>query len=610
MDRQRRNADSSARIMKALASSALSVIGALIAVTQYCDAFSSPPSSFMASSLISKSQRRSAAWTVKAVKEELPEETEVIVIGSGLAGLSCASLLSHCGVATRVLESHDTPGGAAHGWERRGFHFESGPSLYSGLSVDKSPNPLKGIFQIIGEEPEWITYDRWGTVLPCGAKFAAKIGPEEFGDVLAEHGGPGAQEEFAAIMERMKPLSNAAQALTSLALREDAGAIVTLLRYPRELLDTLSQGQALNDPFSKIMEEMELKNKFVINWLDMLCFLLQGLPAAGTMNAVMAYMLADWYRPGVTLDFPKGGSSAIVDALVRGVEKNVGNKVHVNCHVEEILVENGRASGVRLMDGTVIKATKAVVSNADPYVTNKLLAKARAAKLTPPKLDEYMDQLVSQDLDEGGIPDLKSFIHIHAGIDASGLPEVASADFPAQWAVVRDWDVGVEAPRNIVLCSMPSLIDDTLAPKGKHVLHAYVPATEPYEWWEGLDRTSDEYLKKKEEAADFLWSAIEEYVPNARERAIPGTVQIGTPLTHERFLRRTRGAYGPRVEAGQHTLPGHMTPLDGLLFTGDYTFPGIGVPATAASGAIAANNLVSVPQHWAMLNKIRLPDKK
>ena len=44
------------------------------------------------------------------------------------------------------------------------------------------------------------------------------------------------------------------------------------------------------------------------------CFLLQGLPASGTMNAVMAYMLADWYRPGVVLDFPKGGSGSIVGA--------------------------------------------------------------------------------------------------------------------------------------------------------------------------------------------------------------------------------------------------------------------------------------------------------
>lgn len=483
---------------------------------------------------------------MQAVKQQhVPEVVDVVVIGSGLSGLSCASLLSYCGKSTVVLESHDTPGGAAHTWTRRGFHFESGPSLYSGFSMDESPNPLKNIFQIIEEEPEWITYDRWGTVLPNGKKFAAKIGPEEFGDVLREHGGPGAEKEFAALMERMMPLSNAAQALTSMALREDVGAVLTLLRYPRELFATLKQGQALNEPFANIMNEMKITNKFVKNWLDMLCFLLQGLPAAGTMNAVMSYMLADWYRPGVTLDFPKGGSGAIVDALVRGVEKFGGN-VCVNCHVDEILVENGRAVGVKLSDGRIVNAKKAVVSNADPYITSKMLSNAREQGLTSDTMNAYMDSLVNVNEDTGGIPNLKSFIHIHAGIDATGLPEIPNANFPAQWAVVRDWDApeGVEAPRNIVLCSMPSLIDPTLAPEGKHVLHAYVPATEPYEWWEGLDRNSDEYKKKKDEAAEFLWSAIEEYVPNARERAVEGTVQIGTPLTHERFLRRSRGTYG------------------------------------------------------------------
>ena len=468
------------------------------------------------------------------------------------------------------------------------------------------------MFQIIGEEPEWITYDRWGTVLPGGIKFAAKIGPEEFGDVLDTYGGDGAKEEFEALMKRMGPLSDAAQALTSMALREDAGAVVTLLRYPRELFDTLKQGQALNDPFSSIMDEMEIKNEFVKNWLDMLCFLLQGLPAAGTMNAVMAYMLADWYRPGVTLDFPRGGSGAIAEALQRGVEKHSNGRVCVNAHVEEILVENGKASGVKLSDGTIIKATKAVVSNADPFVTKKLLSNAIKAGKTSDEFNAYMDQMTNVDDDKGGIPNLKSFIHIHAGIDATGLPPVPSKDFPAQWAVVRDWNApeGVESPRNIVLCSMPSLIDPSLAPEGKHVLHAYVPATEPYEWWADMDRNSEEYKQKKEEAADFLWSAIEEYVPNARDRAVPGTVQIGTPLTHERFLRRSNGAYGPRVEAGKHTLPGHKTPMEGLLLCGDYTFPGIGVPATAASGAITANNLLSVQQHWGMLDKIKLPDRK
>jgi phytoene dehydrogenase-like protein len=547
---------------------------------------------------------------LNAVRQEVPPQVDVVVIGSGLAGLSCAALLCHAGKSVAVLESHDTPGGAAHTWERRGFHFESGPSLYSGFAVEESPNPLKNIFQIIQEEPEWITYDRWGTVLPSGEKFAAKIGPEEFGDVLKQYGGPGAEEEFAALMERMTPLSNAAQALTSLALREDAGAIFTLLRYPKALFDTLKQGQALNEPFSKVMQEMNLTNKFVKNWLDMLCFLLQGLPASGTMNAVMAYMLADWYRPGVTLDFPKGGSGGIVDALVRGLKK-FGGEVCVNCHVDEILVENNRACGVKLADGRIVKANQAVVSNADPFVTSKLLAPAREAGFTSEEMNKYMDSLINTDESTGGVPMLKSFIHIHAGIDAAGLPDKPSPDFPAQWAVVNNWDgpEGVEDPRNIVLCSMPSLIDPSLAPEGKHVLHAYVPATEPYSWWEGLDRTSKEYLQKKEEAADFLWSAIEKYVPDARKRAVPGTVQIGTPLTHERFLRRSRGTYGPRVEAGKQTLPGHKTPLNGLLLAGDFTFPGIGVPATAASGAITANNLLSIPQHWALLDKIRLPKK-
>ena len=484
----------------------------------------------------------SSALSAKVTSDELPTgEVDVIVIGSGLAGLSCAALLSHCDKETVVLESHDAPGGAAHTWERKGFHFESGPSLYSGFSMDESPNPLKNIFQIIGEDCDWITYDRWGTVLPTGEKFAAKIGPEEFGDVLQKYGGEGAQEEFAALMKRMEPLSEAAQALTSMALREDAGAILTLARYPRELIATLKQGQALNDPFANILEEMGTQNKFVKNWLDMLCFLLQGLPAAGTMNAVMAYMLADWYRPGVTLDFPRGGSGAIVDTLVRGVRKHNG-RVCMNAHVDEILVENGKACGVKLSNGKVIRARQAVVSNADPYVTKKLLQKADISE----EVKAYMEKLTETDPSKDGIADLRSFIHIHAGIDATGLPEQPSADFPAQWAVIKDWDLpeGVEAPRNIVLCSMPSLIDPSLAPEGKHVLHAYVPATEPSEWWEGMDRKSDEYKKKKEEAADFLWSAIEQYVPNARDRAEPGTVQIATPLTHERFLRRTRGAYG------------------------------------------------------------------
>jgi phytoene dehydrogenase-like protein len=362
---------------------------------------------------------------------------DVVVIGGGLAGLSCAALLSHCGVGVMVLESHDVAGGCAHTWTRRGYHFESGPSLYSGFYNAKeigSCNPLQNIFQITGEEPEWISYDRWGTVLPTGEKFAAKIGPEEFQDVLKTYGGPNAVGEFASLMKRMAPLSDAAQALTSLAIREDIGVVLTtLFKYPRELFMTLKQGAILNEPFSQITSEMKLTNKFIINWLDMLCFLLQGLPASGTMNAVIAYMLADWYRPGVTLDFPRGGSGAIVDALVRGIHKNPQSRVITRAHVDEILVEKQAAIGVRLRNNTIIRTKMGVVSNADPFVTKQLLAKARREGATGEAMDKFMDKLSNTDSSLGGIPILKSFIHLHAGIDGEGLPESPSQDFPAQW---------------------------------------------------------------------------------------------------------------------------------------------------------------------------------
>lgn len=78
-------------------------------------------------------QNQNSARLLMAQEDGSTEEVDCVVIGSGLAGLSCAALLSHCEKKTVVLESHDAPGGCTHSWSRRGFHFESGPSLYSGF---------------------------------------------------------------------------------------------------------------------------------------------------------------------------------------------------------------------------------------------------------------------------------------------------------------------------------------------------------------------------------------------------------------------------------------------------------------------------------------------
>lgn len=102
-----------------------------------------------------------------------------------------------------------------------------------------------------------------------------------------------------------------------------------------------------------------------------------------------------------------------------------------------------------------------------------------------------------------------------------------------------------------------------------------------------------------------LWKAVERVIPDIRERAELSFV--GTPQTHRRYLRRHEGSYGPGLPAGAGaTLPSCKTPLPGLYACGDTTFPGIGLPAVAASGMIAANTIVPVKAHWRLLDEMGL----
>ena len=68
----------------------------------------------------------------------------------------------------------------------------------------------------------------------------------------------------------------------------------------------------------------------------------------------------------------------------------------------------------------------------------------------------------------------------------------------------------------MVIISIPSLIDPSLAPAGHHTIHAYYAANEPYESWAGLDRRSEEYRRLKEERARPLWRALEKIIPDVR----------------------------------------------------------------------------------------------
>ena len=149
---------------------------------------------------------------------------------------------------------------------------------------------------------------------------------------------------------------------------------------------------------------------------------------------------------------------------------------------------------------------------------------------------------------------------------------------------------------------MPSLLDPSVCPEGKHVIHVYSSGGEPYEPWEKLTPGSPEYEAYKEDRAQVLWKAVERAIPDIRERA--EVTMVGSPLTHERFLRRHRGTYGPELHAGERGFPSAYSKVDGLLLCGDSTFPGIGVPAVAGSGIAAAHAVSGVAAQRELLREM------
>ena len=103
----------------------------------------------------------------------------------------------------------------------------------------------------------------------------------------------------------------------------------------------------------------------------------------------------------------------------------------------------------------------------------------------------------------------------------------------------------IEAPGNVIIISIPSVLDPTLAPEGCHTLHAYTAGNEPFEPWAGLDRKSPEYQKLKEERAEVLWKAVEKVIPDVRSRLkVSDAVVEG-----ERRQFRGRGSYRRRCFA-------------------------------------------------------------
>mmetsp|Transcript_1532 Transcript_1532/g.2049 ORF Transcript_1532/g.2049 Transcript_1532/m.2049 type:complete len:667 (-) Transcript_1532:89-2089(-) len=534
-------------------------------------------------------------------------EYDVVVIGSGMGGLACGAISAKYGDKVLVLESHIKCGGSAHTFSRMHnggkYSFEVGPSIFEGLDRP-SLNPLRMIFDILEEEMPVETYTGLGYWTPEGY-WRFPIGSKQnFEDLLMERAddGPKAVAEWNALRARLKTLGGSTTAVSLLNLRQDPGFLATtagslpfVLTHPDVFLDLNLTFDSLHKTVDQIVTD-----PFLLNFIDTMCIFC-GFPAKGAMTAHMLYILERFFEESACYSVPIGGTCALGDTLVRGLEK-FGGKIQLNAHVDEVIVENGRATGVRLKNGKIVKAKKAVVSNATPFDTIKMLGTEQEL---PSEVQVWKDEL-------GKLPRHGAIMHLFIAIDAEGL-DLSHIEDPAH-LVIQDWGRSMQDSQNLCSFFIPSLLDKSLCPEGKHVIHVYSSGGEPYEPWEKLTPGSKEYEAYKEDRAECLWTAVERCIPDIRDR-VEFSI-IGSPLAHEAFLRRDRGTYGMAWAAGKGApqsgllssvlpfpFPNLKTPIDGLLRCGDSCFPGIGTPSAAASGAICANSMNPVGKHLDLLEE-------
>ena len=554
-------------------------------------------------SAVSDKKELGAGW----VSDELPDEVDVCIIGAGIGGLSCAALLGKYGVSVAVAEAHTVMGGAAHGFHRDGYEFDSGPSYFLGLSSPpgESINGLRQVLDAVGETlPRGAAvYNSLKMYFPDG-NFECVADRECYRDAIRRFAGDDAVAEWDALEAAMSALGDAAVAIPFAGMRADAGVALTMAKYVAPLVKALGGGPKgaegfedakwLRENFSALVDE-HVRDEWLRRLLDLECFVISGLKADRTSAAIMAFTFAERHKEdGCVYDYPIGGSQALIDALARGVRRH-GGVVALGAPVEEIVVENGRAVGMKLKrGGRVIRARTCVVTNASAWDTTQSLLPADVRLKRTASGDEKHTETT---------PRCDSFVHLHLGIDAAGLPP--ASELGIHHLVVDDWTKGVDGARNVFNISIPTTLDPSQAPEGKHTVHIYGAANEPYSRWAATERGSAEYRRMKREAADDLYRALERVIPDVRDRV--EVEMVATPLTQKRFVRRHEGTYGPGVDMTRANLygaalaPGPATGVDGLWAVGDSTYPGIGVPAAAGSGFFTANSIVSVWKNLAML---------